>query len=134
MKKAVLTVALIFTMQLGFAQDDAFKKDVTKVIEMSGALAQMQLAKEQIVKSIPAEKQAAFIVEFESLMPALYEKIAKVYMDTYTKEDVKAMIAFYESPVGKKITASAATIAQKSMTAGQEWGQELQTMMMKYMQ
>ena len=55
-------------------------------------------------------------------------------MDTYTKEDIKAMIAFYDSPVGKKITAKSGEVAKASMAAGQEWGATLQPMMMKYMQ
>jgi hypothetical protein len=92
------------------------------------------MAKNQILKAIPAEKQAAFLIEFDAAMPALYDKLAAIYMETYTKDDVKQMIAFYESPVGKKITAKAGEIAEKSMVAGQEWGQGLQAMMMKYMQ
>jgi hypothetical protein len=44
------------------------------------------------------------------------------------------MIAFYESPVGKKINEKSGVILEKSQAAGQEWGQGLQTMMMKYAQ
>jgi hypothetical protein len=55
-------------------------------------------------------------------------------MDTYTKEDIKAMIAYYNSPVGKKIKEKAGEVAEKSQAAGQEWGEGLQGMMMKYMQ
>ncbi len=134
MKKIILTFALVLAAQISMAQDDAFKKDVMKVIEMSGSGAQMKMAKDQILKMIPAEKQAAFLVEFDASLPAFYDKVAKVYMDTYTKEDIKAMLAFYDSPVGKKITAKAGEIAEKSQTAAQEWGQSLQPMMMKYMQ
>lgn len=136
MKKLILAITLLFTIQMATAQatDEAYKKEVLKVIEASGALGQMQAAKDQILPMIPADKQAAFLVEFEASMPALYDKIAKVYMDNYTKEDVKAMLAFYQSPVGKKITAKAADVAKGSMAAGQEWGATLQPMMMKYMQ
>ncbi|HLA55203.1 MAG TPA: DUF2059 domain-containing protein, partial [Flavobacterium sp.] len=104
MKKLLLTIALVLAAQVGMAQDDAFKKDVMKVIEMNGSNEQLKMAKDQIVKMVPAEKQAAFIIEFDATLPSYYEKVAKVYMETYTKEDIKAMLAFYESPVGKKIT------------------------------
>ncbi|RZJ33681.1 MAG: DUF2059 domain-containing protein [Flavobacterium sp.] len=134
MKKLILSLALLFIAQLGMAQDDAFKKDVLKVIEMSGSGSQMKLAKDQILKMIPQEKQAAFLVEFDATLPSFYDKIAQVYMETYTKEDIKAMIAFYETPVGKKMTAKSSEIAEKSQKAAQEWGQGLQGMMMKYMQ
>lgn len=134
MKKIILTFALILIAQLSVAQDDAFKKDVMKIIEMNGSNAQMKLAKDQILKMIAPEKQAAFLVEFDATLPAFYEKMAKVYMETYTKEDVKAMMAFYDSPVGKKMAAKAGELAEKSQAAAQEWGQALQPMMMKYMQ
>ena len=134
MKKFFLTIAFVLAVQIGFAQDEAYKKDILKVIEMSGSATQMKMAKNQILKMIPAEKQAAFIIEFDATLPSLYDKLVKVYMETYTKEDIAAMMAFYESPVGKKITAKSDELAEKSQAAGQEWGQGLQGMMMKYMQ
>lgn len=134
MKKLILTLAVVLVTQLGFSQDDAFKKDVLKVIEMSGAANQMKSAKDQILQMVPKEKQAAFIIEFDSTMPALYNKMAVIYMEMYTKEDITSMLAFYESPVGKKINEKAGAMMEKTQAAGKEWGEELQGMMMKYMQ
>ena len=135
MKKIILTLALVCIAQLGFSQvDEAFKKDVLKVIENSGAANQMKSAKGQILKMIPEAKQAAFIVEFDATLPSLYDKLAAVYMEVYTKEDIKGMLAFYESTVGKKMAASSGVIMEKSQEAGQEWGQGLQGMMAKYME
>ncbi len=134
MKKIVLAFAFMLITQLGFAQDEASKKDIMKVLEVSGATAQIKLVKDQILKMVPTEKQAAFIIEYDATLPALYDKMAQVYIETYTKEDIKAMLAFYESPIGKKITAKTAEIAEKNIPATQEWSQGLQGMMMKYMQ
>lgn len=134
MKKLILTFALVLVTQLGFSQDEAFKKDVLKVIEMSGAANQMKAAKDQILQMVPKDKQAAFILEFDGTMPGLYDKMAVIYMGIYTKEDVKAMLAFYESPVGKKINEKAGEMMEKTQAAGKEWGEQLQGMMMKYMQ
>ena len=134
MNKIFITFAFVLIAQIGMAQDEAFKKDVIKVIEMSGSASQIQLAKEQILKMVPAEKQAAFIAEFDATLPGLYDKIAKTYMEIFTKEDVKDLIKFYESPVGKKMTVKAGELAEKNMAASQEWGQGLQEMMTKYAQ
>ena len=41
---------------------------------------------------------------------------------------------FYNSPVGKKINEKSGELLEKSQAAGEEWGQGLQSMMMKYMQ
>ncbi|MGG7034125.1 MAG: DUF2059 domain-containing protein [Flavobacterium sp.] len=134
MKKVFFALLFVGAVQFASAQDDAFKKDVLKVIQLSGSDAQMKLAKDQIIKMIPQDKHADFIKDFDASMPSLYDKLAKVYMETYTKEDVKSMLAFYESPVGKKITAKSGELSEKSMAAAMEWSEGLQGMMMKYMQ
>lgn len=134
MKKLLLTIALVLVAQLSVAQDDAFKADAMKVIKMSGSTATMDVAKKQILGMIPEAKQAAFLVEFDAAMPALYDKLVVIYMKEYTHADIKEMIKFYETPIGKKISEKAGTIFEQSTAAGQEWGQGLQGMMMKYMQ
>lgn len=135
MRKIILVLACMFAAQISLAQqDEAFKKDVLKLMEISGSNAAMDVAKEQILKMIPAAKQDAFLVEFNASLPALYDKVAEVYMQEYTKQDVKDMIAFYGTPIGKKMASKAGAITAKSQTAGAEWGQSLQPILMKYME
>ncbi|ESU21062.1 hypothetical protein FEDK69T_26170 [Flavobacterium enshiense DK69] len=135
MRKLILTFALVLVANMGMAQaNDTFKKDVMKMIEVTGSANQMKVAKDQILKMVPKEKQAAFLVEFDATLPALYDKMAELFMQEYTQEDVKAILKFYESPIGKKMSQKSGVIAEKSMTLGQEWAMGLQGMMMKYMQ
>lgn len=133
MKKILITVALVLAANFAIAQD-TFKADALKVIEKSGAAAPMQMAKEQVMENIPLAKRADFGKEFDATLPALYEEIAKIYMETYTHEDIKQMLKFYESPVGKKMANSTGEIGKKSAVVGQEWGMALQEVMMKYME
>lgn len=132
MKKVFIAITFILIAQMGMAQDAAFKADVLKVISMNGSDAQMKLVKNQILKMIPEANQAGFLKEFDASIPSLHDKMAKVYMEIYTPADIKGMITFYESPVGKKMSEKAGELGEKSMSAGQEWGQELQGIMMKY--
>ncbi|WNM20057.1 DUF2059 domain-containing protein [Flavobacterium capsici] len=134
MKKLVFAVAFIFACTLSFAQDKPSKADVMKVIERSGAQGQMNAAKKQILGMIPSDKQAAFLIEFDAIIAKSQDKTAEVYMEEYTKDDIKAMLAFYESPVGKKMAEKSEKIAEKSQEAMMEIQGELQTMMMKYIQ
>lgn len=133
MKKLILTVAIISVSYFGMAQD-AFKADVLKVLKASGSGVQMELAKEQVIGSISEEKRADFSKDFDASLPSLYDKMAKVYMETYTHDEVKQMLKFYDSSVGKKITEKASELTEKNMAAAQEWGTVLQGLMMKYMQ
>jgi hypothetical protein len=136
MKKLIVTFAFLLVTQFGFSQavDEVFQKDVMKVIERSGAAGQMTSAKKQILKMIPEEKQAAFLTEFDTLLPKVYEATAKVYMEEYTKEDIKAMLAFYDSPAGKKMGEKAEVIASKSQDAMKDLQGDIQALVMKYMQ
>jgi len=134
MKKIILAVAFVLATQFVVAQDPAFKADVLKVIKISGATAQMDLAKKQIMAMVAEAKQAEFSKDFDAAMPAFYDKLAAIYMKEYTHADIKEMIKFYESPVGKKNAEKAGAIFEQSMLAQQEWGAGLQELMMKYMQ
>lgn len=135
MKKLMLAVAFVLVCQFTFAQADAdFKKDVMKVLMTNGSGAQMMAAKGQILKMVPESKQAGFILEFDAMMPKFYENMADVYMKTYTHDDIKEMMKFYDSPIGKKITAKSGELMEKSAASMSGMQQDLQAMVMKYMQ
>ncbi len=132
MKKVFLSIAFLLIVQIGMAQEANFKADVLKLISISGADAQMKVVKPQILNMIPEVNRENFSKEFDASIPVLHDKMAKIYMEIYTQEDIKGMIAFYESPVGKKMNEKAGELGQKSMQAGQEWAKELQGIMSKY--
>ncbi|WP_445452843.1 DUF2059 domain-containing protein [Flavobacterium sp. 25HG05S-40] len=134
MKKLIITAVFAFVSVTGMAQEKATREDVLKVIEKSGASGQMIAAKKQVLQMIPQDKQAAFSVEFDAILKKANEKTVDVYLQEYTKDDVKAMLAFYESPVGKKMADKAEVIATKSQEAMASLQGEIQAMMMKYMQ
>ena len=140
MKKVVLVVAFMLTAQLGIAQtavkaaDPIVKKDALRLLELSGANAQYEVAVNQIVKNAPADKQVEFKKEILESLKGLSEQIADIYTAEFTHEDIKAMIKYYESPIGKKAAAKAGVIAEKGQALGMEWAQTLQPIMMKYMQ
>lgn len=134
MKKLFTTILFITLVQVSFSQEKASREDVLKVIEKSGASGQINAAKKQVLGMIPKEKQAAFIVEFDVLIKKVNENTVDVYLQEYTKEDIKAMLDFYDSPVGIKMTQKAEVIASKSQAVIAVLQAEMQAMLMKYMQ
>lgn len=135
MKKILCIAVFALASQINFAQtNEVFKKDVLSVIKISGGTSQMDLAKEQILSMIAKDKQQEFLKEFDATLPSLYDKIAEVYMSNYTHDEIKQMLKFYETPIGKKISSSNAKISKESMAVSQEWAGGLQGLMMKYMQ
>lgn len=47
----------------------------------------------------------------QSLMRQVMSGATEIYTDTYTREELEAMVAFYESPVGQSIIAKSYTTA-----------------------
>ena len=83
---------------------------------------------------MPEEKRADFKKEFEAALPSLYENMADTMMKYYSHDDIKKMLEFYNSPVGLKMQKNAQQITKDQMKAGEEWGMQLQGLLMKYLQ
>ncbi|MFL9845976.1 DUF2059 domain-containing protein [Flavobacterium rhizosphaerae] len=132
MKKLLFVFAVLLTAQLSFAQDEAFKADVNKFLELSGANEQIALAKEQVITMIPKAKQEAFLKEFDASLKPILEAQQNFYTTNFTQAEIKQLIQFYESPIGKKMSDNAAKLTESMMPKIQEWSMNLQNIIMKY--
>jgi hypothetical protein len=48
-----------------------------------------------------------------------------VYNKYYTHDEIKQLIAFYESSLGKKLVEVTPLLTQETMIIGQKWGEKL---------
>lgn len=65
----------------------------------------------------------AFMAEFD--MNEFIEMVIPIYERHFTHDEIEQLIAFYESPIGKKLIKVQPQITIESMTAGQEWAKVL---------
>ena len=133
MKKLLLTFVVLFAAQVAVAQD-AFKQDVIKYLNASGQRKTFEMLVKDLVKQVPAEKQADFKKELNTSIDDLISKMADVYMTEFTHDEIKTVMKFYDSPVGKKMSEKAEVLYEKGNAVGEQWGMGLQAIMMKYMQ
>ncbi|MFN3909546.1 MAG: DUF2059 domain-containing protein [Flavobacterium sp.] len=131
MKKVIFWSILFFIS--GFVQAQDFKADVMALVKVSGGDSGIELAKKQILPLVAEKNHASFLKEFEATLPQFWDSMAKIYMEEYTHDEVKELLKFYQSPIGKKMSEKAGVLAEKGMQAGQDWGMSLQPMVMKYM-
>ncbi|MFP9098206.1 DUF2059 domain-containing protein [Flavobacterium sp. RHBU_24] len=134
MKKIFIATVFFLVANIGMAQDTAFKADVQKLLQLSGANSQMELAKKQVVTMIPAAKQQAFLKEFDAVLKPMVDKQVNFYIAEFTHDEVKQIIKFYESPLGKKMAEKALKQSEASMQDSQEIAGEINNLVMKYMQ
>lgn len=132
MKNIILTCAFVLVAFSGFAQEASTKKSkAIQVIELSSG-SQFEVAIKPLMNSIPEENRQAFKAEVMESLKGLYDQMADIYMESYTEGDLDAILAFYNSPVGKKMVEKTPEITEKSMQLGQVWGMQLQPIMAKY--
>jgi len=58
-------------------------------------------------------------------MDNLMSQILTVYNNHFTKAEIDELLAFYATPIGKKMISVLPQILKESLTVGQTWGQTL---------
>jgi hypothetical protein len=113
------------------SQSDAAKlADVQKLLNLTGvanlgiqAMDQMLQNLKGSMPQVPEKAWTEFRKEVNT--DGLLSTIATIYDKHLTHAEVKELIKFYESPVGKKMISVMPAITAESMQAGNKWGNEL---------
>jgi hypothetical protein len=63
--------------------------------------------------------------EFAPRLDALRSEIAQIYATRFTEQEMKDTLAFYKSPLGKKILSEEPVFVDRSMSAAQNWAIKL---------
>lgn len=135
MKKLISTLSLFIIMTfVSFGQThDDYKETLQKMLKISGseesyhaAINQMFTMFKQQFSAVNEETWTSFEAEFKNTsINVLLELIVPVYQKHMTIEDLKELIKFYETPVGKKFALKTPLIVQESMQVGQQWGMKI---------
>lgn len=134
MKKLICLSFLMFIgIQLQAQENKDLQEKAVQLIEMTSGQ-QFDIMLDPIVKMIPEKNREAFKKEMMASLDDIYVKLAKIYTEKFTEAEIDEILAFYETPVGKKMRAITPELTKKGMEIGQQWGMELQPIMMKYMQ
>lgn len=134
MKKLICLFFLMFVGLQSQAQENkGYEKKAIQLIEMTSGQ-QFDIMLDPIVKMIPEKNREAFKKEMMASLRNIYSQMAQVYMEQFTEAEIDQILAFYHTPVGEKMVEVTPEVTKKGMEIGQQWGQELQPIMMKYMQ
>lgn len=134
MKISILTLLLAFVTTFSFSQENnSYKSSLTKLIRVSGSEAAYKGILDQMVSmfkqqqsNVPKEFWDEFAIEVnENAIDRLVNLVLPIYQKHLTEADLLGVIAFYETPAGKKFAEKTPLITQESMLAGQEWGKQI---------
>ena len=134
MKKIALICLLmtLFSFQMQAQDNSDFKKETIEFIKITGAASAFENAISQIGTMVSEDKKESYTKEANGTLIGLYDKIAELYMEEFTKSEIKDLVAFYNTDLGKKLANKQLSLTQKAMSFGQSWGMEVQTIAQKY--
>jgi uncharacterized protein len=106
------------------------RQDIRRLMVLTGsgdigiqASRQMMASLKPAFPSVPD----TFWDEFQKEMnpDALIELVVPIYDKHLSHADIKELIKFYETPVGKRMVKALPVIMKDSMAAGQKWGEDI---------
>jgi uncharacterized protein len=115
------------------AQTDSLDSDIIKMQALNGSagttdamfsqvMAQLKPSKPDVTdEQWAALKKDVFDVE----VAELNKQLIPIYKKHFTQADVQGIIAFYESPAGKKMAQQTPLITMESLQLSQSWGMNL---------
>lgn len=117
----------------------AKEQDIRKLMQMTGAANMgLQVVDNMIAqfKKMMPQVPEDFWTDFRNEINAkeLTDLVVPIYAKHFSHEDIKQLIAFYNTPIGKKLIALQPQITQESMAAGQKWGAKIGQRMVKKLQ
>lgn len=133
MKKITL-ILFLMVASIAFAQDQKteYEKDAIELVKLSNN--SVEVALEPIYSTLEKTKREEFKKEIQPVLENMYQKFSKIYMEEFSHEDIKGILKFYDSELGKKLLDGQAEIMKKSMSIGQEFSMEVMPIYQKYMQ
>ncbi len=129
----LLGLILIISSSLT-AQTDDFDKDILIFFKVSGvettyksAIGNMMdmMAKNFNITDNELIKELKDEMSTDENIAEILNEMKIIYKKHFSQADIKALIKFYESPIGKKLVQEQPTVMAESMEAGQNWGRSL---------
>lgn len=140
MKKNLLLLVLFAVSMMAWplaasaqAQSSEYQKALQKMLTVSGGFATAEILVPQAIEMMKQSAPGIPESYLEKLSTAMKEKFVNrmveigtpIYQKYLSLEDIKKIIAFYESPVGRKLGAATPLISKESMQVGQQLGMEI---------
>ena len=140
--KTTITVILMALCAMSItAQDDAYSKDILKMLSINGSSGTYDVIYTQLVSGMKMQKPGVpqdtwdkiKTEVFDKQIEELNKKMIPVYKKHLSHAEVKEIIAFYESPAGAKLAEQTPKITQASTQMSQQWAMGLMGKMNEYL-
>jgi hypothetical protein len=124
----IVCILLLGTAVSGFGQTK--EADIVKLLEVTNtrsiALHTIELFMPQMQQLFPTIPEEFWALLWSKLdIDEFIKNFIPIYDRNFTHKEIKELIKFYESPIGKRLVEATPAITQESMKVGQEWGERM---------
>ena len=139
---AFLVVLMCFTPAL-MAQSNPLatkEENIRKFLKLIGAKDTVTRSMEEQINEMKTKNVNRIPPKFwdELLKEYDYDKFVELLVPIYDKhfsnDDLEGLIAFYETPLGRKLASKLPQILDESMAAAQKYGEQINNQVIKRMQ
>lgn len=130
MKNAILLMLLVVATN-SYAQ--ANKTDVIKLVELSGEVAEFYNIADEISKQLSVSNRESFKKDMEPLIAKQKKNLVAYYSQNLSQSEVENLINFYQTPLAKKFMMIKQNYATVLSNKSQDFKDEIQGIIMKYM-
>lgn len=142
MKFSIIILLLLVSFSLKvFAEESSEDKtkDIRLLLELTGAEENSKQAIQNLINIMKKTAPAISDEYWKNFMKNLKTDVminllVPVYDKYFTHEDIKGMIEFYKTPLGKKIVSVQPSLTKDAMEIGQKWGIQISQQIMKDIQ
>lgn len=139
-KSLFIILSLLLSIPATQAQDNEFEKDLALMLELNGSKESYDMVFEQIVgqlkysmPNVSDENWAKVKADvFDKQIIELNKKLVPIYKKHFTHDEIKGIIAFYQTEVGKKLAQKSVVLTQESMAIAQLWSMQLGQSIQEY--
>lgn len=140
--KVITVILFLLVSSTSFAQTDSTKaKDIKKLLEVSGTIKGVKTMMSQFMsmtKTNPAYKDAPEGFFDKVLTKIDFDELIMLYVPIYDKHfthsEIKELIAYHESPIGRKVLEKQSALLADSLEIGKTFGGKLDMKIYQLMQ
>jgi len=126
----IFVLFIVFIININIIHAQTKEQDITKLLNMTNSkdqAAQMfDLMLPNLIEIAPNVPNT-FWTTFRSKidLDGFSKLLVPIYDKSFSHNDIKELLKFYESPIGKKLLEATPAITRESYIIGEQWGKQL---------
>lgn len=131
LQRVLIILILLLFSNISMAQTELLKADIIKLVNTTFDTENFKIVSDVILYDKNVQIKENLEKDFKKAKEVFYEEFVTYYSSKYTHDEIKQMLTFYETPVGKKIAGDLLLLSTNSFPKDKEWENQLEAIKVK---